>query len=140
MIKPILLLLLILRVFSINAQVDVPTIVIEDMQDRFSSLTNIKWQHDRFGYQARFIQDNQDNKVIYLKSGVRLETITEISFEDLTINVKELFNSEYKTFQIRQVLMIETTDFFGFELSLYNKENELRILVRDNGELFSEEY
>ena len=122
-----------------NGQVVVPQNARIDLQSRYEKIENVKWQVDRFGIQARFECEDQDQKVIYSKSGTWLETISNIPFSGLTENVRNFLKSRYQDYQIKEVKMIETKDFFGFEVKIRAKNLEKVILLSDNTLIVIEE-
>lgn len=112
---------------------------IQDLESRFANAEDVRWQKDRLGFQARFQYNNEDQKVRYSPSGYWLETITKITSNGLSLNVKQHLEDHYAGYEIRQVSMIETMGFFGFEVQVELLSEIKTLLLSDNGLVAIEE-
>lgn len=138
--KTTILLTTILSVISANAQKvsdkDVPTVVKSTLRKNYPNAKEMKWEKEKYNYEAEFEVNETDYSLLIDTSGNILETEVEIKIDELPTNVKAYISENYSGQKIKEAA--KNTNNEG--VVTYEAEIKGKDLIFDsNGNFIKEE-
>jgi hypothetical protein len=111
---------------------NIPDNVKASFEEMFPGATEVEWEMENENeWEAEFEMDGKEASVCFTINGEWIETEYEI--ETLPETIETIINETYPGFEIDEVERVESPDFNGFEIELENGEEEIVILVTNDG-------
>jgi hypothetical protein len=123
--------------FMASAQ-KAPAIVKDAFNLKFPGISTIKWEMEEDSdWEAEFLKDGLKYSVNFSSNGEWLETYHEIKQEEISAAAIKTISSEFGSYQIAEVELVEKPDFIGYEV-LIKKEKQAKELILDmNGQIMA---
>ena len=136
-----ILLVALFSVFVISCdqqKVEVPEKVLTSFEKMFPAATEVEWEMENEDeWEAEFEMDGKEGSACFTIGGEWVETEYEV--ETLPETIETIVNETYPGFEIDEIEIVEMPDFSGYEIELKNGEDEMEILVNQEGEILEVE-
>lgn len=113
---------------------DVPAEVKNTLQKSYA-VTDADWDKENGSFEANFEQKGKEMSVLIDANGNILEVETEITEKDLPSGVLTLLASNYKDFEIEEIVRIEANSEVTYEVEVEKKSQTFDVLFDANGKL-----
>lgn len=113
---------------------DVPAEVKNSLQKSYA-VTDADWDKEDGSFEANFEQKGKEMSVLIDANGNILEVETEITEKDLPSGVLTLLASNYKDFEIEEIVRIEANSEVTYEVEVEKKSQTFDVLFDANGKL-----
>ena len=119
-------------------KVEVPEKVLTSFEKMFPAATEVEWEMENEDeWEAEFEMDGKEGSACFTIGGEWVETEYEV--ESLPETIETIINETYPGFEIDEIEIVEMPDFSGYEIELINGEDEMEILVNQEGEILEVE-
>lgn len=119
-------------------KIEAPEKVLASFEKMFPAATDIKWEMENENeWEAEFEMDGKEVSACFSSDGEWIETEYEV--ETLPETIETIVNETYPGFKIEEIEIVETPDFNGYEIELEKGEEELEIMVTNQGEILEVE-
>lgn len=135
------LLVALFSVFVISCnqqQVNIPEKVQASFEELFPTATEVEWEmEDENEWEAEFEVDGKEASACFTIEGEWIET--EYELESLPETIETILMETYPGFEIDEIEIVESPDFNGYEVELKKGEEELEVMVTNEGEVLEVE-
>jgi len=123
------------NIYAQNIKEDkVPSTIIKDFNTKYSSAQKVKWKKVEELYFAKFVIDGKGVDVTYESNGSWVETMTEISVNELPSEVITGANNIFTGAKVKAAAKVEqTTKEIIYILQLQNKNQKAEITLDSKG-------
>jgi len=113
-----------------------PTIVSDFFSEQFANAKKVSWGHETESeWEAEFMMDGKEMSATYDDAGIWMETEIEIEEDELPELVKNALDQNFKFYKLGEVSIIETSDFKGYEVIVETNDQDIEVLITNEGEL-----
>lgn len=113
-----------------------PTIVSDSFSEQFANAKKVSWGHETENeWEAEFMMDGKEMSATYDDAGIWMETEIEIEEDELPALVKYALDQKFKSYKLGEVSIIETLDFEGYEVIVETEDQDIEVLITNEGEL-----
>lgn len=117
------------------AATDVPSIVVNALQTKFSNVSDLEWEVEGELYKADFEIGTRDHKVWIGKTGIVTKHKADISKNDLPAIVKQHIDKDFKAYKIDDADKIESDGNIFYEVELDGSADDRKLLFTSDGKL-----
>jgi hypothetical protein len=115
-----------------------PEDVSDAFQKKFPAAEKVIWQQEEENeWEAEFMMGEKKMSACFDNSGNWFETETEVSVNELPSSVVDSIHVKYVGFEIEEASGIEKIDFEGFEIKIVKGEEELELMIGEDGTISS---
>lgn len=111
---------------------NVPSLVLNSFQSRFTNVTDVEWEMEGELYKVEFEINSRDHDAWITKNGEIRKHKEEISNTELPNNVRHKIEADFKGYTIDEVSRIEIAEKVIFEVELDGKDDR-EVLVSAEG-------
>lgn len=140
--KNSIILTLLLVGFTLPAcsQKDAPLNVKKVFAEKFAAAKSVKWVSEEADeWEAEFKLNGKEMTAAFDNEGKWLETETEITSKGLPAAVNATLNREFAGFKTEEISIVENPEMKGFEMALKNKEDEITVIIANDGSILKKE-
>ena len=133
--------LLVLTLFAGNtfaqdiSQGNVPAVVLNAFQVKFSSATDVKWKLGKGNYQIDFEVNNKDNELIMSDRGIILQHLQDLYVSEIPKVVLETIKSKVIFFDVSGAERIEGASKISYKIKLEINDKNHEFLIDETGNL-----
>lgn len=109
--------------------------IIESFDEQFANATDIFWQPNKNGWDAKFCKGSQVATACFDLNGNLLKIETQIAPKDLPLIVRCAIHKNYTRYSIARASTVDTAGFSGYKLKLANDSTTMDVNVTKWGEL-----
>ena len=124
---------------STNAQVipqsQVPPVVLKAFQDKFASVSEVKWETKGELYKAEFKVDKRGHDVWIDKAGKITKTKQDFPKKDLPAAIQQQITSEFKAYKLDDADKIEMDGKVFYQVELDGTSDDRKVLFSADGKV-----
>ena len=124
---------------STNAQVipqsQVPPVVLKAFQDKFASVSEVKWETKGELYKAEFKVDKRGHDVWIDKTGKITKTKEDFPKKDLPAAIQQQITSEFKAYKLDDADKIEMDGKVFYQVELDGTSDDRKVLFSADGKV-----
>ncbi len=130
--------LLLIIVFSIGliscSTMTPPVVVADSFNKKFVSATKVGWdQENPTEWEAEFKMEGKSMSASFNNEGIWLETEIELKEKEIPSVAIEALKKKFTSYEIEEAFIISTPDFKGYEIMIEVEEEEIEVLISDDG-------
>jgi len=122
-----------------NAQVipqsQVPPVVLQAFQEKFASVTAVKWETKSDLYKAEFKEDKRSHDVWIDKTGKITKHKQDIPKKDLPAAIQQQITGEFKAYKLDDADKIETDGKVFYQVELDGTTDDRKVLFSADGKV-----
>jgi hypothetical protein len=133
--------LLVLTLFAGNilaqdiSQRNVPAVVLNAFQLKFSNATDVKWKLENGNYHIDFEVNNKDNELIMSDRGIILQHLQDLYVSEIPKVVLETIKSKVAFFDVSDAERMEGAGKISYKIKLEINDNDHQFLIDEMGKL-----
>ena len=113
-----------------------PSRVSERFSILFPNVKNVKWEQvEENEWEVEFEKKGSKISASFDTEGVWQETESELKHNCLPTFVKVKLTLSYWGYKMSEVEKIEKSDFWGYEITMINKEKEIELSITSDGKI-----
>jgi len=115
---------------------DVPANVMSTFKSKFPTATEVHWdKENETEWEAEFEFNGMDYTANFSSDGIWKETEHELTANELPATVKQTLTTEFSGYTIKEVEMVETPTFTGYEVEIKKGSVTLEVLIDNSGKV-----
>jgi len=118
---------------NINAS-KVPSVVVNALQAKYASATNVEWEKTKTGYEAELVLNNAEVSALIDPSGKILAQKWDVTSNDLPPAVLTFIAAQYNSYKIEDAEKLETNGAIYYQVELDKAaKKEVKLVLNTDG-------
>ena len=127
-------------IFAFGTIEDAPQKVREAFAKKFPNVKKVKWEKESdTEWEGEFKMKGTEYSAIFLQDGTWQETEHEIKKKSIPASIKTTLETEFSGYEIEEAEISETKDGSVYEFELEKGEEELEVVIDNNGKVIKKE-
>jgi len=115
---------------------DTPSKVTDAFNSKFPNAKSIRWdKENETEWEAEFTINGVEYSANFSKDGAWKETEHEVKIDELPAEVISTLKTQFAGYEIKEVEMVETPTFTGYEVELKKGKETLEVLMDKAGKV-----
>ena len=127
-------------IFAFGTIDDAPQKVRKAFAKKFPNIKKVKWEKESdTEWEGEFKMKGIEYSANYLQDGTWQETEHEIKKKSIPASIKTTLETEFSGYEIEEAEISETKDGSVYEFELEKGEEELEVVIDNNGKVIKKE-
>lgn len=114
---------------------DVPSVVLNAFQQKFSKAEDVEWELKRGLYEVDFEIDKYDHEVWITRTGEIVQHEQELPPSELPEVIKAAIKRDFKGYNTRKAEKLTAGDMITYKVKVENPSEKRKVKYDDNGKI-----